>query len=175
MLSDTALLWGSFWIIRLVQKAGYPNGYCDSVDIDVSRLPAETGTIELKVNWVDRMRGGISFRGTNIVAICTKAWWQTKSETAQNQAIVHEVGHQLGMVANGSRILPDKTPNHYDNSKGHKGNHCHAGIPTGQARYDSKADKAASTCVMYGATNGKIAFCSECAKALKKVDLKNGV
>ncbi len=158
-----------------IQKAGYPIGYYDSVDIDVSWLPAETGTITLKVNWVDRMRGGLSFRGTNIVAICTKSWWQTRSELDQNQVIVHEVGHQLGMVANGNGILPTKTSYHYDNSKGHKGNHCHAGIPVGQTRYDSRTDKGISTCVMYGATNGKSAFCSECAKALKKVDLINGV
>lgn len=57
-----------------IQNTRYATGYCDSVSVDISSLPAETGTITLKVNWVDRMRGGLSFGGTNIVAICTKAW-----------------------------------------------------------------------------------------------------
>ncbi len=36
---------------------------CTNVKIDVSGLPAGTGTLTLEVNWVDRMRGGMSFPG----------------------------------------------------------------------------------------------------------------
>ena len=140
------------------------------MNIDVSGMTEATGKIYLRVNWVDRMRGGVSFGGTNIVAVCTKAWWKTKSPEAQNGAIIHEVGHQLGMAASGKGILPDKISTFYDSSKGHKGPHCHAGIARGQERYDGKKDKAASKCMMYGATNGISAFCNECSKALKKVD-----
>ena len=159
----------------LVQAVGYPIGYYDSVNVDISTLAADNGTIVMKTNLVNRMRGGLSFTGTNIVAICTKAWWQSKSNNDQNQVIIHEVGHQLGMVATGSGKLPDKTSYHYDDTKGHVGNHCHMGIPAGQARYDSRADGALSQCVMYGATNGKSVFCVECTKALRKVDLSSGV
>ena len=79
----------------------------------------------------------------------------------------------MGLVCIG--LLPDKSPYYYDRNKGHAGTHCHYDIAAGQARYDSSSDRSNSKCVMYGATNGKSAFCAECAKILKKVDLKNGV
>ena len=163
-----------------VQAPRYPVGYFNSVNINVRGLSAGTGTIVLKVNWVNRMRGGLSFTGTNIIAICTKAWWQTETTQQQNEVIVHEIGHQFEMVPNPNSIyhrrkLLDKGICHYENSKGHTGDHCHAGIPAGQTRYDSSTDKSLSRCVMYGATNGRSDFCSDCAKAIKKMDLSNGV
>lgn len=158
-----------------IQNTLHAVEYCDSVSVDISSLPAEAGTITLKVNWVNRMRGGLSFGGTNIVAICTKAWWKSIDNTRQNQTIIHEMGHQLGMVADGGGKLPDKTSYFYDNTKGHIGEHCHYDIAAGQDRYDSDMDRINSKCVMYGATNWKSDFCPECAKALKKVDLIAGV
>lgn len=152
-----------------------PTGYCTSVNIDVSALPKETGTILLKVNWVNRMRAGLSFPGINIVAICTKAWWTKISTNDQNGTIIHEIGHQLGMTSDGSGKLPDKISSFYDTSKGHIGNHCHYGIAAGQAKYDSNADSKLAKCVMYGSSNGYRSFCINCTKALKKVDLINGV
>ncbi len=89
--------------------------------------------------------------------------------------MVHEVGHQFGMTTDGTGILPDKIATYYDSSKGHVGNHCHYGIPAGQARYDSKVDLSRSRCVMYRATNGHSDFCVNCANAMKKVDLLSGV
>src|SRR5690554_5624713 len=85
----------------------------------------------------------------------------------------HEVGHQLGMASDGSG--PDKIPTYYNNSQGHVGSHCHFGIPAGQARYDSMADRQGSRCVMYGVAGCQRSFCRHCAEALKKADLKNGV
>lgn len=35
--------------------------------------------------------------------------------------IVHELGHQIGMVPDGSGKLPDRTVSFYDNPKGHVG------------------------------------------------------
>ena len=143
-----------------VQAPSHLVGYFNSVNVDVSTLPAEIGTITLIVNWVNRMRGGLSLTGTNIAVVCTRSWWQYKSNSYQNQVIVHEVGHQLGMVPNGlrsSKSKLDKVSSHYDHT--HAGDHCYK--PTG--------------CVMYGATNGKSAFCVECIKAVKKVDLSGGV
>jgi hypothetical protein len=144
------------------------------VRIDVRELPAGRGVITLVVNWVDRMRAGLSFGG-NAVCVCSRAWWQDIREAEQNQVLVHEVGHQIGMVANSTGILPDKVSTHYDDAKGHVGDHCHQGIAAGQARYDSDADAAASRCVMYGQTNGRIAFCANCAPAVRKVDISNAI
>jgi hypothetical protein len=145
------------------------------VEVDVSKLPAgKKGKIVLTVSWVDRMRGGLSFKNTNVVCVCTKAWWQSKSGTQQNQVIIHEMGHKIGMVADASGIMPDKTTTFYDKSKGHVGSHCHHGIPVGQTRYDSAADAKKSDCVMYGATNGQSAFCEHCSQAAKKQDICAG-
>ncbi len=147
---------------------------CDKVKVKVSGLTAATGSIILRVNWVNRFRGGLSFGGGNLICVCTRAFWSTKSNASQNQTMIHEMGHKVGMVADGTGKGPDKVNTLYDTSKGHVGNHCHKGIPAGQARYDSSADLALSTCVMYGATNGKSAFCDKCAPAVRKQDLNAG-
>jgi hypothetical protein len=144
--------------------------YCTQVDIDVTGLPTETGTLTITVNWVDRMRAGLASSG-NMVIICTRAWWNDKSTRAQNEVMIHEIGHMLGMVTNGSGTLPDTPAKHYAN-RGHVGNHCHSGL----ALRDSFAsgDNSGSNCVMFGATNGKSAFCGDCTPAVRKLDICNG-
>lgn len=111
------------------------------------------------------MQGGLSFGGTNIVAICTRGWRRTKNTADRNQTIIHEVGHQLGMVSNGSGKLPDKTPNHYI-GKGYVGDHCHTSLSATLASYSNST----GTCVMFGTTNGISTFCGDCAKTIKKID-----
>ena len=144
------------------------------VKIDVSKLPRGTGKITLTLTWVDRMRAGLSFGGSNLICVCTKAWWKNKTAAQQNEVIVHEMGHKIGMVPGGTGNLPDKTDTFYDSSKGHVGTHCHHGIPAGQARYDAAADATLSDCVMYGSTNSHSAFCEHCAVAAKKQDINSG-
>ncbi|MCB9593037.1 MAG: hypothetical protein H6719_09920 [Sandaracinaceae bacterium] len=147
-------------------SAGYPE-LCPKVEIDVTGLAAATGTLSIEVNLVNRMRGGIALSG-NIVIICTRAWWRNQSTLYQNQVVTHEVGHQLGLVADGSGSLPDKPANQYT-ARGHLGSHCHTGLAL-KATFGN-ADKG--DCVMYGATE-KSPFCAECAPTAKKVDLSAG-
>ncbi|MEP3415038.1 MAG: hypothetical protein ABJN66_08340 [Gilvibacter sp.] len=154
-------------------NAANPNA-SSKVKIDVSKLPRGTGTVTLKVTWVDRMRAGLSFGGSNLICVCTKAWWKNKSLAQQNEVIIHEMGHKIGMVPGGTGKLPDKTDTFYDSSKGHVGTHCHHGIPAGQARYDSATDASLSDCVMYGSTNSHSAFCEHCSVAAKKQDINSG-
>ena len=148
------------------------------VKIDVSKLPCGVGTITLTLTWVDRMRAGLAFGGSNLICVCTKAWWKNKSGAQQNEVIIHEMGHKIGMVPSGTVEVtdkqPDKTDTFYDKSKGHVGSHCHHGIPIGQTRYDGAADAALSDCVMYGATNRHSAFCEHCVIAAKKQDINTG-
>ncbi len=155
------------------QKPRYPKGYCNNVEIDVSSLPAGKGTIRLEVNWVDRMRGGLSFGGGSLVCICTRAWWQDISTTEQNQTLIHEVGHKVGMVADGSGNLPDKVSTHYKD-KGHVGNHCYNGNSGGLSTYNSADAGRKSVCVMFGATNGKTKFCGNCHPVVRKLDISKG-
>jgi len=152
-----------------VAQAGNADYYC-KVTIRVSDLVAAvtTGTITLKVNTVNRMRGGLSFGGGNLICVCTRAWWADSSEAEQNQVMIHEMGHKIGMVPTGTDL--DKTPKQYT-GKGHIGSHCHAGVGV---LADYGGSTASSTCVMFGATNGKSAFCADGAKAVKKQDLSTG-
>jgi hypothetical protein len=158
------------------------------VKVDVTRLPAGKGVVRVFVNWVDRFRGGISLGNGNVVCIGTRAYWTDIPQTEQIQVMIHEVGHQFQMAADGRATL-DPVSTVYEgwsgggtrvrngvvfSSQGHIGSHCHAGIPAGQLRYDSNADAEKAACVMYGSVIEKTAFCPECARALRKVDLNGG-
>lgn len=144
------------------------------VNISVDHLPAGKGTITLTVNWVDRMRGGLAIGSGNLICVCSRAWWQNVSTADQNQVIIHEMGHKVGMASKGTGILPEKISTYYDDSKGHVGSHCHNGIPDSQARFDNAADGALAVCVMYGATSSKTAFCGVCKPIVRKLDVTSG-
>lgn len=153
-----------------VTMVGGPNSRTISVDPTV--LPAGTGSITVNVNVVDRMRGGLALGGPDI-CVCTRAWWQTVSQGEQLGTVIHEMGHQVHMVVDGTGSQPDRGATQYDNS-GHVGSHCHNGCAAGQANYATTANTTASTCVMFGTVNGLTAFCRNCAPAVKKVDLSAG-
>ncbi|MGE3181758.1 MAG: hypothetical protein AB7N71_09015 [Phycisphaerae bacterium] len=140
-----------------------------SVSIDVTGLPNKVGRISLNVNWVDRMRAGLSFGSGNLICVCTKAWWRPKSTQAQNEVMIHEFGHQIKMVVDGTGKNPDKVSTQYT-ARGHVGPHCHHDLPL-QASFGGVGG---SKCVMFGSTNGKSAFCVNCAPAVKKQDLSDG-
>jgi len=139
----------------------HPPGWSDAADdyekvkVKVDHLDAATGTITIKVNWVDRFRGGLSLGAGNVILCCTRSYWNDRSESKQVRTLIHEMGHKLWMVADGTGKLPDKTPKHYYK----RGNHC---------------DEVGKDCVMYGVSNDKKAFCDDCTKALKKMDLSPG-
>ncbi len=139
----------------------------DKVKVKVSGLPSGQGSITLKIHWVNRMRGGLSMAG-NIVCICSRAWWKDKTTADQNQVVSHEVGHQMGMVADGTGKGPDKVPTHYS-GKGHVGPHCYYNLGVKASYVGGKG-----VCVMFGATNGINRFCANCTIALLKQDLSAG-
>lgn len=156
-------------------KVGHKgNGdYWNAVEVDVTGLAAGTGRIEVKVNVVDRMRGGLALGGANQTCVCTRAWWRDQPDAKQTCTIIHEVGHKVGMVADGSGKLPDKVSTHYSGS-GHAGDHCYKGCTAGQANYATTANLNASQCVLFGSINSKNAFCENCEKAVKKLDIGSG-
>lgn len=163
---------------KIIEDPSYPGNYC-SVEISVDHLPIGHGEIIIVVNWVDRMRAGLSFRSGPLIVLCTRVWWHKKSTQEQNEVLIHELGHKIGMVSksagshqynglNSGRYL-------YDKSKGHVGEHCYFGCPDGQSRYDSDADVANAKCVMYGATKKNLSkFCPDCDKAVRKLDISKG-
>lgn len=143
---------------------------CFSVEVDTSALPAGTGTIRLSVNVVDRMRAGLSFSGGNLVCVCLKAWWRDMSADDITRAMIHEIGHQVRMVSDGTGKKPDKVPTHYT-ARGHVGDHCHNGL----ALQDSfSAVSTGNICVMFGTITDQTEFCPDCSTAVKKMDLTDG-
>jgi hypothetical protein len=146
-------------------------GRADNVSVDVTGLPAGTGTITLTVNWVDRMRGGIALAGPTVV-VCTRGYWVDIPAASQNCVVVHELGHKFGMVPEGSGRSLDRHADQYTNS-GHIGSHCHTGTAAA-ANYGGSVALAASTCVMFGTVNGRLAYCGACAPQVRKVDLGSG-
>ncbi len=147
---------------------------CEKVSINVSSLPKGEGKIFLRVNVVDRFRAGLASGRNPYVIVCTKAWWVKESPEDQNDVAIHEIGHKVHMVANGENGQPDKVVTHYNDEKGHVGDHCFYGNGPGATRYDTDIASKNSKCVMYGATNGKHQFCRNCSKAIRKVDLSDG-
>jgi type VI secretion system secreted protein VgrG len=154
--------------VTLVPDAPAVPDNCSSVNIQVAGLAtaAQTGTITLTVHVVDRMRAGLAFSGGNLICVCTRAWWKIESTADQNEAMIHEMGHKIGMVPDGSSL--DTGSNQYT-AKGHVGSHCHTGLAV-LPDYSTSS----GTCVMFGATSGNSDFCLFCARAVKKVDISAG-
>ena len=139
-----------------------------------------SGKVELKVNVVKGMSGGISFGNKGIIAVCTRVWWQKKPSKGMGQTLVHEIGHQVGMVPGERASSGLAQGKHHYLGLGHVGNHCHNGcdleddIDKRNNKWNDNARKK-SRCVMFGSTNGKGSFCNECAIQVRKVDLSEGV
>lgn len=147
--------------------------FWNKVKVDVTGMAVGVGRIVVKVNVVDRMRGGLALGGANQTCVCTRAWWRDQPNAKQECTIIHEIGHKLGMVAAGTGISPDKHATHYEN-KGHAGNHCFNGCSPGLSNYQGTANLTASTCVIFGAVNQKNAYCANCEKVVKKLDINAG-
>lgn len=148
----------------------------DAVEVDISNLPEGRGEIVLKVNTIEGMTGGFSFLDHNIVTVCSRSWGKLRSESEMQRDIIHEVGHQLNMACDGSGKFPDKVATFYD-GKGHVGRHCNSGLTDIQRAksFYGMEELFRSGCVMYGCTNGKRVFCPDCAEALKKLSLEEGL
>jgi hypothetical protein len=147
--------------------------YWNEVEVDVTGLEAGRGKVEVKVNVVDRMRGGLALGGANQVCVCTRAWWRDQPGSKQECTIIHEMGHKVGMVADGTGNKPDRVATQYSGS-GHVGSHCRKGCPAGETSYATSGNLASSQCVLFGSVNQKNAFCSNCEKAVKKLDINAG-
>ncbi len=152
---------------------GGNGNYWNKVVVDVTGLEAASGKVEVTINVVDRMRGGLALGGANQTCVCTRAWWRDSVGAKQECTIIHELGHKLGMVATGSGISPDKHDTHYEN-KGHVGNHCFSGCEAGQDSHAGSDNLAASNCVIFGSVNQKNAYCDNCQESAKKIDFSAG-
>lgn len=146
---------------------------CQDIEVNVSGFPAGGGKIKLRVNVVDRWRNGLSFPGTNIICIAGRVLWNERSAAEMNQTLIHEMGHKVGMVCDGTGTAPDAPAYRYT-ERGHRGPHCHKGVPLldSFSRVTSGAE-----CVMFGANvEGRPdSFCEVCSPQVLKMDLSAGL
>lgn len=125
-----------------------------AVSVNTSSLPnGSVGIIELKVKVVDRFRTGLSF-GKNVICVATRAGWQQRANDDMKSTLVHEAGHKIGMVPDGSAGGLSKQGTYYQRN----GGHC-----------NYLTDK----CVMYGMIHpGRDnRFCPKCQVSVRKLDL----
>jgi len=112
--------------------------------------------------------GGQSGEHLNLITIASKAMWKDRSDPLRLNDLVHEIGHKLGMVPDGTGAALD-APAGYYTGQGHNGAHCGTG-----ATYTNNAWNGAPTCVMFGTDRSGTrpsTFCSACAPVVRKLDL----
>ncbi len=78
------------------------------VKVDLTGLPTTGGTIKIKVNAVDLYAGGLAFLGYNMICVATRSRFRSISGRQQTNALIHELGHQFGMVPSGKGSSPAK-------------------------------------------------------------------
>ncbi|WP_447921876.1 type VI secretion system tip protein TssI/VgrG [Achromobacter aegrifaciens] len=153
---------------------------CHAVNIRLAGLlpvPA-SGKIILRVRLMESAAGGVAFPGTNILGVAAMSPWEPVTMDYQQQTLVHEIGHLIGMNPSGpewAQAHPDEAE--MDSSKLDKGpyfysefgNHCHFGLPASQANPSNTG-----SCVMFGGDCVSIRYCASCAKAVRKVDMSHG-
>jgi hypothetical protein len=158
-----------------------------NVKIDLSKALKEkrAGFLELQYNNISYFRGGYSMRGRNLCTIVTRSKWKLKNDIEKIICMMHEVGHQFGMVPN---LKTDDKPGKFNEDldrhkyqyigKGHSGSHCAYDIGDKESYEYSKLSSPEASkiqCVMYGDARGAPAkFCKACAEALIKKDLSFG-
>ncbi len=153
---------------------------CSALNIRMAGLlPMPTnGKIILRVRLMESAAAGVAFYNSNLLCVAAMSPWEPVTMDYQQQTLVHEIGHLIGMVPSGPEWVqahPDEAD--MDASKLDKGpyfysqfgNHCHFGLPA------SQADPAyTGSCVMFGGDCLSIRYCASCAKAVRKVDMSHG-
>jgi len=155
--------------------------------------------IQMELVCVRGFQAGFAYNDINLIAICTKTWWDAKDLGSAVQVVVHEVGHKVGMVAHGDKpaygstpalisasaarksTLPNSHPNLYGDVRGtndqdHMGPHCTKGAAWDRSKPRGQRWSGSPGCTMFGATAiagnaAPVGFCSDCSKLVRKLDL----
>jgi len=136
--------------------------------------------VQLRVVCVAGFSGGFAYNVINLIAIATKAWWEDATGDAE-YVLNHEVGHKVGMVADGKGRSPDSHGHLYGDQRGvndqdHQGPHCSKGATWDASKPKGERWSGTPGCVMFGATGiGNVSsppeFCDACAPIVRKLDL----
>lgn len=132
----------------------------DKITINTRNFPdGSTGKIKVSVFIAEGFHGGWSFPNQNIIVIATRSWRdRTYSDKKKKAILIHESGHKIGQVPNGSGALK-KQSTHDDVHDPAKSFHCN--------------DRG---CTMwYTTAYEKDAFCGVCDKSVRKQDLHHRI
>jgi hypothetical protein len=137
--------------------------------------------LRLRLSAVEGFSGGWSVSRTGVIVVATMGHW-VKAKDDRECILLHELGHFIGMVANGKVFAPI-APAHYYTGQGHKGPHCSVGVTprtTGLLKRKTKWT-GSPQCVMFGSTAAydeadkrhasPVHFCDACKPVVKKLDL----
>ncbi len=145
------------------------------------RPSSAPGSLRLEVNAVEGFDLGYAITQpdsrVNVIVIATRSGWQPVDANEMIGAIIHEMGHKIGMVPDGDSHTNvqsdlDRITTWY-NQHQHHGPHCHQGVST-PLPADMRGQNG--TCVMFGGTsdNGTNRFCDNCAQCVRKTDISHG-
>lgn len=138
--------------------------------------------VKLRLVCVAGFSAGFAYNVINLIAIATKAAWKDATGDAE-YVLNHEVGHKVGMVADGKGRSPDSHGHLYGDQRGvndqdHEGAHCSKGATWDASKPKGQRWSGTPGCVMFGATgtgDGKSPpeFCDACAPIVRKLDLSS--
>jgi hypothetical protein len=132
---------------------------------------------------------GFSVPGINLIVVADKAEWERCTDALKDQVLNHELGHKIGMTAQGGKLITfnsenaANTPNapaslygndHPANARQGTGNHCGSG-----AAWTGAYWTGTPSCVLFGndrtATGGQTpkTYCGDCEPIVRKLDLSN--
>ncbi len=162
-----------------LQAAGVDDERRTRVVINAANVAGEVlrGTLTLTVHIMSHTRAGFAYPNSNLVCMATEMLGGVSSRAKQTSALMHEIGHKLGMVPNGTGL--DRGA-HYYAMRGHTGHHCHFDLSDDEAPaqhdqidYDRCQPEHHDEieCVMFGYNLGLQRFCDTCREAIRKQNL----
>lgn len=129
--------------------------------------------IEVTVKILERIAAGRA-SGTSLI-VSTNHPLTCEPHEGAPHTLTHELGHVFGMVlenldqfdaTSGKPAGTKKYDNHYSDSFGGRGHHCHSG-----ASLTDDLEFTGGSCIMFHKSSGKTAFCGDCRDVLKRMRL----
>ncbi|MBK7706831.1 MAG: hypothetical protein IPJ30_13950 [Acidobacteria bacterium] len=141
-------------------------------------VPQQAGTITIEVYVLNKFVNGMArlqaAEANGIIIMPAARDFKVNPPGGQLNAIIHELGHCMGMVANVAETGLDPHQFRYN----HNGDHCSSGLARTLANdgpsYQVPGNTDIAGCVMFGFTSNnapRTTFCPDCEAAMKRIDL----
>lgn len=157
-----------------------------AAQLDEARLDAGTATLDVRVAIRLRLAknmSGETYPDYKLIVLATERDGTAFTDDHVKIAIIHEIGHMMGMVHDGrGRHLDKPNPDTYYSGQGQDdAPHCNTGATYTAPRRDGDPHVWTGTqgCVMYGAARrdttagpySPLTYCAGCSAVVRKIDL----